>query len=290
MWLLVGGDSEIGTATYQFLKSRNIRSAATTRRKERVAADRPFLDLAAPLETWEPPVGTTAACIFAAVARIATCDADPRGSAHVNVTQTLALADRLRARDIAVLFLSTNQVFDGTKPNVPADAPHSPVTEYGRQKALAECGFLARMQKGPVAILRLAKVVSLDMALICNWIDALAVGAPIRCFRDMTMAPAETTMVAAAIAALMKDDARGIFQLTGPRDLSYAEIGRYLARQLGADPALVKDSATAEAGLPAGSARPHTTLDSTRLRDAYGIAAPDVLKIIDSVVAASERK
>jgi hypothetical protein len=39
--------------------------------------------------------------------------------------------------------------------------------------------------------------------------------------------------------------------------------------------------------LPIGSARPHTTLDSSRLRDVYGFAASDVLKIVDSVVAAS---
>src|SRR5882757_3776887 len=138
MWLLIGGDSEIGTATHQFLKARGIASAATTRRKERVAADRPCLDFAAPLDDWEPPAGTTAACFFAAIARIAACDADPQGSAHVNVTQTIALADKLMARGISVLFLSTNQVFDGTVPNVPPDAPHSPVTEYGRQKARTE--------------------------------------------------------------------------------------------------------------------------------------------------------
>ena len=97
-----------------------------------------FLDLALPLDRWEPPTGTTAACIFAAIARVAACEADPKGSAHVNVTQTLALADRLLTRGIPVLYLSTNQVFDGTTPNVAPDASYSPVTEYGRQKVLAE--------------------------------------------------------------------------------------------------------------------------------------------------------
>jgi dTDP-4-dehydrorhamnose reductase len=287
MWLLVGGDSEIGAATHEFLKLRGIQSAATTRRKERVAADRPFLDLKDPLAAWEPPAGTTAACFFAAVARLADCAADPGGSSHINVTQTLALADRLLGHGIPVLFLSTNQVFDGTVPNVAANARYSPVTEYGRQKARAETFFLAHMERGaPVAILRLAKVVSPHMSLIRGWIAALAAHHPIRAFRDMTMAPAESAMVSAAIAALMKDGARGVFQLTGPRDLSYADIGRYLAKTLGADPALVAENTTLDAGLPTGSARPHTTLDSSRLREAYGIAAPDIHMIIDSIIAA----
>ena len=289
MWLLIGGDSEIGTATHQFLKSRDIASAATTRRKERVAADRPFLDFAAPLDDWEPPAGTTAACFFAAIARIAACDADPQGSARVNVTQTIALADKLMARGISVLFLSTNQVFDGTVPNVPPDAPHSPVTEYGRQKARTETALQARMAQGkPAAILRLAKIVSPDMPLLRGWIDALAAGKSIRAFRDMTMAPAETVMVAEAIAALMKDGPRGTYQLTGPRDVSYADIGRYIAKQLGADPALVIEGSTADAGLPPGTSRMHTTLDSSALRDTYGIVAPDMIQIIDGVIATAK--
>jgi dTDP-4-dehydrorhamnose reductase len=285
MWLLIGGDSEIGTATHQFLKSRGIASAATTRRKDRVAADRPFLDLAAPLDGWEPPAGTTAACFFAAIARIAACDGDPQGSAHINVTQTLALADKLMARGISVLFVSTNQVFDGTVPNVPADAPHSPVTEYGRQKARTETELLARMEQGkPAAILRLAKIVSPDMPLLRGWIDTLAAGKPVRAFRDMTMAPAETVMVAEAIAALMKDGPRGTYQLTGPRDVSYADIGRYIAAQLGADPALVIDGSTADAGLPPGTSRMHTTLDSSLLRTRFGLVVPDALSVVETVI------
>lgn len=291
MWLLVGGDSEIGTATHHYLKSRGIASAATTRRQDRVAADRPFLDLAAPLDNWEPPAGTTAACFFAAIARIAACDGDPQGSAHINVTQTLVLADRLMARGISVLFLSTNQVFDGTVPNVPPDAPHSPVTEYGRQKARTETALRERMEQGkPAAILRLAKIVSPDMPLLRGWIDTLAAGKEIRAFSDMTMAPAETVMVAEAIAALMKDGPRGTFQLTGPRDVSYAEIGRHVAKRLGVDPAMVIEGSTADAGLPSGTSRMHTTLDSSLLRERFGLAAPDALSVVEAVIGSAKAK
>jgi len=288
MWLLIGGDSEIGAAAYRSLKARGVTAAATTRRKTQVAADRPFLDLSASLESWEPPSGTRAACLFAAVARIEACEADPRASAHVNVTQTLALADRLLGRGVPVLFLSTNQVFDGTVPNVAADAPHSPLTEYGRQKSRAEAGFFSRIEQGmPVAVLRLAKVVSPDMPLLCDWSEELAACHSIRAFSDMTMAPVETAMVCDTIAMLMKDGARGIFQLTGPRDLSYLEIGRHIAAQVGADRSLVGESTTVEAGLPAGSGRMHTTLDSSRLRNAYGVTPPDVLAVVDTVVGAT---
>src|SRR5882757_478488 len=97
MFLLVGGDSEIGAWTYRHLTMSGKAAAATTRRPERACNDRPLLDLAADLSAWQPPAGASAACIFAANARLAACAADPSGSAYVNVDQTLALADKLTA-------------------------------------------------------------------------------------------------------------------------------------------------------------------------------------------------
>ena len=164
----------------------------------------------------------------------------PSARARVNVSQTLALIEHLLELGIHVLFLSTNQVFDGTTPNVPAAAPHSPVSEYGRQKAQVEAALCRHIDRGaPVAILRLAKVVSPHMALINGWIEALSSGLPIQAFDDMRVAPTPIELVTGAIAALLQDRATGIFQLTGPRDVTYADIGHFLADRLNADPAQV---------------------------------------------------
>jgi dTDP-4-dehydrorhamnose reductase len=281
MILLVGGDSEIGAATARFLIAQGQAVAATTRRSDRVSAVRPLLDLAAPLDRWEPPAGTRAACVFAAIARLAACADDPAGSAHINVTQTLTLIERLVARGIYVLFLSTNQVFDGNLPNVRADAPTCPVSEYGRQKARVEAVLREHIHRGAqVAILRLAKVVSRHMALIDGWIDALSAGKPVRAFHDMTLAPTPTEMVSAAIRALMDEQAKGIYQLTGPRDVTYAQVARFVALHVDARPSLVVETSALDAGLPQGATPRHTTLDSRELRDRYGLDVPDVWTII----------
>jgi len=286
MFLIVGGDSEIGAATSRAMQAHGLPVAATTRRRDRVAPDRPLLDLAAPLDDWEPPPGTRAACLCAAVARLAACADDPQGSAHVNVVQTLALVEKLLARDIAVLLLSTDKVFDGRTPHQRADAPHSPVCEYGRQKARTEAALMQHFANGaPVAILRLAKVVSEDMPLIAGWVRDLAAGKPIRVFNDLALAPTPTDLVCAAIIALLEDRARGISQLTGPRDVTYADIGRFLAAYLDADPDLVSEVSARAAGLPEGSTPQHTTLDSSRLRVHYGLEVPDVWEIVVRIAA-----
>jgi dTDP-4-dehydrorhamnose reductase len=285
MFLLVGGDSEIGAATARAMAGRGIAGVATTRRRDRASPERPFLELAAPLGDWRPPEGARAACLFVAVARLAACAADPAGSAHVNVTQTLALVDRLVAQKIHVLFLSTNQVFDGSRAQLPADAPHSPVSEYGRQKARTEAALMQRMQDGaPVAILRLAKVVSPDMALVRDWIGALKQQKPIRAFSDMTMAPAPTALVSDVILALLQDQAAGVFQFTGPRDVSYAETGRYLAERVRADPRLVEETSALDNGLPMGATPRHTTLDSSAIRERFALQCPDAWPVMDTVV------
>jgi len=290
MYLLVGGDSEIGAATHRLLQARGESVSATTRRPEQIAPDRPFFDLTAPIDQWTVPPATRAACIFAAVARIAICHDEPIGSTRVNVTQTLTLIEHLIERGTYVLFLSTNQVFDGTTAHVAADAPHSPVTEYGRQKAQVEAALHRHIDRGaPVAILRLAKVVAPQMALIDGWIQALSSRQSIQAFDDMRLAPTPIELVSSTIATLLQDRAAGIFQLTGPRDVTYAEVGHFLADRLNADPAQVTVT-QARSSLPEGATPLHTTLDSQLLRDRYGFAVPDAWDVVQTLLSARRQK
>jgi dTDP-4-dehydrorhamnose reductase len=287
--LLVGGDSEIASATFAHMQRHGMPLVATTRRAERLGGGRIFLDLTPPLAAWQPPAETRAACIFAAVGHLVDCQRDPVGSALINVTRTVELVERLVARDIYVLFLSTNQVFDGSRPQVPAATPLAPVSEYGRQKACTETRLQAMMAAGaPVGILRLAKIVAPGMALLRQWQGALAAGQPVHAFRDMVMAPTPVGVAAAAITALLAERCSGIWQLTGPRDISYAEIAAYIGRRLNADPALIQPVAAASAGMPKGSTPRHTTLDSSALRARFGIGAPTPWSTIEGVLAIPE--
>ena len=286
MFLIIGGDAEIGSAATDRLRAQDERVAATTRRLERAAPDRPFLDLSQPLDGWEPPPGTRAACIVAAVSRLADCQRDPAGSRHINVSQTLTVCGHLIDRGIYILFLSTNQVFDGTTPDVPADAPTAPVSEYGRQKALVEaalCGHLDRA--AAVGILRLARVVSPRMALIHDWVGKLRAGRPIQAFHDMTLAPVPIELVADVIAHLLRDRLRGIFQLSGPKDVSYEAAGIHVARRLRVSERLVEPTSARSAGMPEGSTPRHTTLDTTLLQMRYSLSVPDAAAVIDTALA-----
>lgn len=281
MFLIVGANSEIGSAAVRLIGARNGKVMTTTRRCSDATTDRAHLDFEYPIERFAVPEGITAACICVAVARLAACAADPVGSARVNVERTLALVDLLTARDVYSLFLSTNQVFNGNEPHMPADAPTSPVSEYGRQKAKTENALRARMANGaPIGIVRLAKVVSPGMALVAAWTRELAAARSIRAFKDMTMAPVPADIVATAIARMMEDRPQIVAQLTGPRDVAYVDIARFVAERIGADPGLVDPVSALDSGLPPGSTPRNTTLDSSYLASRYGLTLPDAFDVI----------
>jgi len=99
------------------------------------------------------------------------------------------------------------------------------------------------------------------------------------------MAPTPGEVAAAAITALLAERRPGIWQLSGPQDISYAEIAACLARRLNADPTLVRPVSAVSAGMPEGSTPRYTTLDGSALRARFGIAAPGPWPIIEELVA-----
>jgi NAD(P)-dependent dehydrogenase (short-subunit alcohol dehydrogenase family) len=99
VFLVVGSNSEIGSATARLIRARGGKVIATTRRPP-VNSNEVLLDFSAPVENFVPPEGIRSACIFVAVTRLAACEVDPAGSAYINVRQTIALVDSFAAQGI----------------------------------------------------------------------------------------------------------------------------------------------------------------------------------------------
>ena len=210
---------------------------------------------------------------------------DPAGSERVNVTGAIALVERLVAHGVYVLYLSTDKVFDGRRERMPAAAPHTPRSVYGGEKARTDAHLQAMIAGGaPVGILRLARIVPRGWPLLRQWRDELAAGRPVRPFHDMMTAPTPAADAAAAIVALLGARATGLWQLSGARDVSYAEIAHRIADQTGADPRLVESIAAAEGGMPQGATPLHTTLDCSALTERFDIRPRDPWQVIDAAL------
>jgi dTDP-4-dehydrorhamnose reductase len=283
--LVVGADGQIGRELLAGLPRLGIPALGTTRHRDRVGAGRIYLDLEDDLSGWRCPGNIRSAVLAAAVTRLDVCEREPEATRKINVVASLALADRLAARGIPFIFLSSNQVFDGSTSHRRSDEPTSPRTVYGCQKTQVERYVLERYDTA--AILRLTKVVTPQLPLLCQWSSALDAGSPIRPFRDLVIAPLPIGLVVETIARMIERRPAGVMQASGPRDVAYADVALHIARRLGADPALVQPQDSSAAGLPPIFAPRNTTLDTSRLRNELGLIPPEPWPTIDSTILAS---
>jgi len=241
------------------------------------------LDLEKPAAEWPALPKAQSAVICAALTNLDFCRRNPGHSRHINVVQTVTLAERLVEQGTFVLFISSNLVFDGTKPRRKANDSFCPMTEYGRQKAQAET-TLARFG-GRVAVVRLTKVVHEGLPLLRGWRDSLTQRKPITAFSDFVCSPIGLTPVVRAIAAIADQQAPGVWQLSGSDDISYAAMANHLAAKWGTPASLVQSAAAATANQSLEHLPANTTLDAVPARRTLGFEIVEPLRALDQAFA-----
>ena len=134
MNLIVGSESTIGATLSNFWFKNNISFHTSTRNTELVSNQRLFIDLTQQ-HTFKRMYGYKSAVICADITDMAICETNPDETKTVNVTGTIELIKQFLQKKIHIVFLSTNQVFDGEEPMRKPDAPRNLINEYGKQKA-----------------------------------------------------------------------------------------------------------------------------------------------------------
>jgi dTDP-4-dehydrorhamnose reductase len=281
VYLVVGSDSLIGGALLRRLRSAGQHAVGTTRRRTQVDHS-VYLDLAEDPDKWQPPSRVTAAIVCAGVTRLQACEIDPVTSAGINVEGVSALVTNLVRRGIFVIYLSSNQVFNGSKPFRCATDPRSPQSDYGRQKAETECRILRFGDS--IAIVRFTKVLDVRPQLFLTWIEAMRNGNEIHPFSDMVIGPVPVELAAKGLHCVARARSPGLFQMSADRDITYEQAARHLARGLGIGEDLIQPIRTAESGFFTGPIPLHTTLDANRFRDQFGIVPPDTWSVVESIL------
>jgi len=174
------------------------------------------------------------AVIAGAVTKLDQCRNDPDHSHAVNVEGTQNLLRVLWDRGVFPVFLSSASVFDGVRGNYREDAPLSPPTLYGRQKAQIE-KFIADAGREAL-ILRPGKVFGLqpgEGVLFADWWAKYCRGEPIRLADDEQLSPVWVEDVARGIEVLIERECRGIYHVNPPRHLSRFAMASRFFRHLG---------------------------------------------------------
>lgn len=276
--LVVGGDSRLGAALGRLHVATGAMVSATTRRT--AAGESIYLDLANLPHDWAPPTDTDVAYVCAGITSVQQCETEPEHTAQTNVHATLELCRRLKSAGVFVVLFSTNLVFDGEQPDVPAHAARKPQCAYGRQKASVEAALSE--ESIPALVVRLTKVVAPSDALLLSWLGSLSRGEQISAFADTVIAPISLACAVETTMATVEHRGEGVLQLSAATDVSYFAVAQHLARRLGAPEKLVRPT-SAHAILGAHRFNPrHTTLAASAF-PAAPFSRPDPLAAIDSL-------
>jgi dTDP-4-dehydrorhamnose reductase len=228
--LILGGDSVIGAALEKYWRcDEHISCYSSTRHKNQVSNCRPYINLERP-ELFKLERHYDVAILCASESNISKCEFNKEKTRGINVINTYAISKKMSQRNTHVIFLSSNQVFDGTKPFRETRHKTNAISEYGMQKSDAE-----RLISGlkSYSILRLTKVIHNNLPLLSRWHDDLKNGKTIYAFKDMTLSPVDISDVVLKIDYLARNRKKGIFHCSGDADISYYNFAVKYANQLG---------------------------------------------------------
>ena len=258
---------------------REVVDAARARGLDVVAADRTVLDITDRDAVHRVVAAHRPDAIVHAAAWTAVdaCEEDPERANRVNGTATADIVAAARQTGASVHVISTDYVFDGTKPApyVETDAPN-PQSAYGRSKLLAE----RSIDPGLDAVVRVSWLSGFHGANMVKTILRLAANpGPLRFVSDQIGHPTFADDAAAMIVRLVTERRVGTWHVTNQRAVSWYRFACEVLEAAGDDPSRVQPVLTSELTPPRPAKRPsNSVLDNARLR-AEGIELLDDFRV-----------
>ncbi len=187
----------------------------------------------------------------AAATDVDGCERDPVMAMAVNAEGTRRVAEGCRQSGAAMIYVSTDFVFDGSKasPYAETDDP-APLSVYGRSKAAGEGAVRETASRWVIA-----RTAWLYGAHGRNFVKTIlgkaATGGPLRVVSDQVGSPTYARDLAAALVRVVERNLSGVFHLTNGGFCSWYDFTREILRQAGFGHVSVSPMSSAELGRPA---------------------------------------
>lgn len=193
----------------------------------------------------------------AAMTQVDRCESEADLAFRVNGEGTRHVAEAAAAAGAGLIYLSTDFVFDGAKPEpYLEDDPPAPISVYGASKLAGETA--ARAAGGAHAIVRTSWVFGPGGPNFVETMLRLAArrrenpaSPPLRVVGDQVGAPTYTLDLADALVALVGSGRTGIFHVTNSGSCSWHEYACTVLRMAGQGDTPVERISSAEWSAPA---------------------------------------
>jgi dTDP-4-dehydrorhamnose reductase len=249
-----------------------------------IAADHATLDVSDREAVLQAITSTTPDTVVHAGAWTAVdaCEGDPDRAFRVNAIGSRNIAEAARRVDAWLCYLSTDYVFDGTKPEPyhEWDTPN-PVSVYGRSKLGGE------REIGPDStIVRTSWVCGLHGNNMVKAILRLAQEHEKLTFvDDQRGQPSFADDLAPMIRRLVVDRRPGVFHVTNQGAVSWFEFARTVLEVADLDPGRVRPIPTADLHPPRPAPRPvNSVLDNAALRFSGLPLLPDYRQPLERLI------
>jgi dTDP-4-dehydrorhamnose reductase len=212
----------------------------------------------------------------AAAADLEFCERSPDAARQINTKVPEQLASACSLRNIRLLHISTDAIFDGQKDGSYSenDAPN-PGSVYAATKYDGERAVLSA---NPYAIVARVNFygwsLSRHRSLGEFFVNNLSKGIAIRGFTDVTFCPTLVDDLDEALLKLLETELRGVYHVVGVEAMTKYEFGQAIARKFGYDESLISPQSVDEFGLPARRAH-NLRLATDKLSTDLGLSIPD---------------
>ena len=222
----------------------------------------------------------------AANADIDACESDPEGAHLLNAEFPGLLAELCAKRDVHLIHISTDAVFDGTKNStyLEDDNPN-PLSIYARTKLDGENAVLSANSNAVVARVNffgwsLSGIRSLAEFFYSN----LSAGQSVNGFTDVWFCTMFVGDLADTLVSMLEKGLSGLYHVVGPEALTKYDFGMKIARQFGFDEGLIRPISVEESGLKAKRSR-NLRLSIHKLSTDLGLEIPGVSTGIEKFYA-----
>jgi dTDP-4-dehydrorhamnose reductase len=175
----------------------------------------------------------------ASLTSVDLCELDPAAAHLHNVVATENLAVQMQSTNSALVYISTDAVYEGTKGNYSEKDPVCPQNHYGRTKLAGE-KIVRQMKKGLILRTNFFGLNIQPKQSLAEWLlDRLARREPINGFHDAIFSSIYILELARVIEMALSAKLAGTFNC-GTRDAcSKYDFGRRLALVFGLNPNLI---------------------------------------------------
>lgn len=223
----------------------------------------------------------------AAWTAVDACESDPERAFRVNAYGCRNVAEGARLTGAHLVAVSTDYVFDGSKPDpyIEWDSPN-PLSVYGRSKLAGEQEILAALPGATIA--RTAWVCGAHGSNMLKTVLRLAAGeGQLRFVDDQRGCPTFTDDLARMLIQLGVSRRPGVFHVTNQGPTSWYGFARDVLSAAGHDPERVRPISTGELDPPRPAPRPaNSVLDNAALRMSGIPLLPDFHEPLERTVKA----